>query len=146
MNEKNADMDDHAVPPPQYQPGGDSKSENLCQQDSIRVSKVTLRASSSRQLEAAGVSSSGLLVATEDPSNGKKVHLHPNTDGEKYIRKFDDLSKYVKPQSVEETNVHNLVNILLTFKNSRSALRFGTNSRAAYGLHLRSQKITKEWR
>ena len=52
----------------------------LCQHG--RVNQTTPRASSSRQLEAAGPSSSGRLVATEDLSNEKKVHLHPNTDGE----------------------------------------------------------------
>ena len=33
-SDSNADMDCYAVPPPEYQAGGDSKRENLCQQDS----------------------------------------------------------------------------------------------------------------
>ena len=82
--------------------GGDSRRENLCQQDSARANKTTPRTSSSGQLEAAGASSSGRLVATEDLSNEMNVHLHPNTDGENYIRKFDDPAKKFKPQSEEE--------------------------------------------
>ena len=81
IDDESADMDNHAVPPPEYQAGGDSKRENLCQQYSERVTWTTPGASSSGQLEAAGASSSGRLVATEDPSSEKKVHLHPNDDG-----------------------------------------------------------------
>ena len=57
----------------------------------------------------------------------------PNTDGEKYIRKFDDPVNNFKPQSEEEHESHNQVlnNIcakfgehLDNFQNSRSTLRF----------------------
>ena len=41
INDENADMDYHAVPPPEYQAGGDSKREDLCQQDFERVNKTT---------------------------------------------------------------------------------------------------------
>ena len=36
-----ADMDYRAVPLTEYQAGGDSKRENLCQQDSERVTRRT---------------------------------------------------------------------------------------------------------
>ena len=35
----------------------------------------------------------------------RKFHLHPSTDGEKYIRKFDDLAMNFKPQSEEERDI-----------------------------------------
>ena len=93
MNDGNVDEDYHATPPPKYQVGGDCKRENLGQQDSERVTRMTPGASSSGQLEAAGASSSGSPVATEDSSSEKKDHTHPCTDGDKYIRKFDDPAK-----------------------------------------------------
>ena len=62
LDDNNADVDCRAVPPPEHQAGGDSKRENRCQQDSERVNKTTPGASSSRQLEAAGGSSSRRLV------------------------------------------------------------------------------------
>ena len=110
IGDKSADVDHHAVPPPEYQAGGDSKREDLCQQGSGRVTRATPAGSSSGQVEAAGVPSSGGPVATEkDSSSEKKVHLHPNTDGEKYIRKFDDPAKKFKPQSEEEHEFYNQV-------------------------------------
>ena len=88
-NDKHADMDYHAVPPPDYKAGGDSKREGQRQQDSERVSKTTPGASSSGQLEAAGASSSRL---PQKILQVKKIdHLHSDTDGE-YIKKFDDLA------------------------------------------------------
>ena len=65
ISDKNADMDYHAVPPPEYQAGGDSKRDNLCRKYCESVSKTTPGASNSEQLEAAGGSSSGRQVATE---------------------------------------------------------------------------------
>ena len=56
--------------------------KTLCQRDSARLNKTTPRTSSSEQLEVARASSSRRLGAAEDPSIEKKVHLHPNTDGE----------------------------------------------------------------
>ena len=104
ISDENADMDYHAVLPPEYQAGSDYKRENLCKQDSKRVTMTTTGASSSEQLGAAGVSSSGRSVAAEDPSNTgeRKVHLQSNTDGEKYIKKIDDLATSSKPQSEDE--------------------------------------------
>ena len=102
INDKNGDMDCHAVPPPQCRAGGDSKREDLCQHDSERVNTTASGATSSGQLEAAGVSSSGRLVAAEDPASEQKVHLDPNTDGDQNIRKFDDLAKNFEPQTEKE--------------------------------------------
>ena len=109
ITDKCADMDNHAVPPPEYQVGGDSNRENLRQQDSERVTRTTTGSSSSGQLEAAGASSSARLVATEDPSNTgeRKLHLQTTTDGEKYIKKFDDPAKNFNPQSEEEHESYN---------------------------------------
>ena len=44
-------MDYHAVPPPENRAGGDSKREDLCQQDSERVTRMTPGASRSGQLD-----------------------------------------------------------------------------------------------
>ena len=98
ISDKNADMDHHAVRPPEYQAGGDSRRENLCQQDSARVNKTTPRASSSGQLDA-----------TEDPAVENIVHLHPNTAGDKYSKKFHDPAKNFKPQNKEEHEIYNQV-------------------------------------
>ena len=77
ISDKNGDMDCHAVPPPEYRAGGDSKREDLCQHDSERVNKTT-----------PGAPNSGRQVAAEDPSNTceRKVDLQPHTEGEKYIK------------------------------------------------------------
>ena len=76
----------------------------------------------SRQLEAVGVSSSGRPVATEDVSSEKKVHLHPNIDGEK-ISKFGDPAKNVRPQSEEyEFNRKLLNSICAKFSEDRAYL------------------------
>ena len=37
----------------------------------------------------------------------KTVHFRPNTDGEQFMRKFDDLAKKIKPQSEEEHEFYN---------------------------------------
>ena len=86
ISDKNADMDYHAILLPQYQAGRDSKRENLCQQDSERANKTT-----------PGTSSSWRPVAREDPSSEKKVHFHPNTDREKYMRKVDHPANKFEP-------------------------------------------------
>ena len=91
FSDKNADMDYHAIFLPQHQAGGDSKRENLCQQDSERANKTT-----------PGTSSSGRPVAREDPSSEKKVHTHPNTDGETYMGKFDHPANKFEPHCEEE--------------------------------------------
>ena len=103
INDKSADIDCHAVHPPEYWAGGDSKREDLC------YTVTTNGASSFGHLEAAGASSSGRRVATEDPSNTseRKVHLQSHTDGEKYIRKLDDLAENLEPQSEKEHEFDN---------------------------------------
>ena len=99
-------------------------------------------------------SSSGQLVATGDPSSEQKVHLHPNLDGEKYIRKFDDPAQKKSSRRVgRSTNftikywtgpVQDLVKIPPILKPLRATLRFVAYVRAtAYGLHLGLQTITK---
>ena len=50
--------------------------ENVCQQNSQRVTRTMI-----------GASSSWRPVATEDPSSEEKVHLHPNTDGHQEVRR-----------------------------------------------------------
>ena len=87
-------MNYHAVPSPEHQAGGDSKRESLCQQGFERVTKTTSGASSSRR-----------PVATEDLSSEKKGHLHPNTEGEKHVKKFDDVAKNFEPQSEERARI-----------------------------------------
>ena len=69
ITDKNADLDYHASFSVENQAGGGSNLEDLCQQDSEKVTRMTPGGSSSRQLEAAGESRSGRLVATEDSSS-----------------------------------------------------------------------------
>ena len=99
ISEKNANVVCHAVLPPEYQAGGDSKREDLCWPDSERSNEHNAR---SIKLPASGGSSSGRPVATEDPSREKKVRLHSNTAGEQYIKKFNEVANTFKPQSEEE--------------------------------------------
>ena len=56
-----------------------------------------------------GAASFGRPVAAEDLSSEKKGHLHPSTDGEEYIRKFDHPAKSFKPQTEVELELHNRV-------------------------------------
>ena len=70
INNENAKVDYHAVLPPECQAGGDSQREELCQPDSERANEHDARRI---KLRASGGSSSGLQVATEDPSREKKV-------------------------------------------------------------------------
>ena len=60
-------------------------------------------------METPGASNSGRQVATEDLSSGEKVYLRPNTDGDQYIRKFDDPANNFKPQREEEYEFYNRV-------------------------------------
>ena len=46
-NDKNADMDNHVVLPPDYKAGGDSKREELCQQEPQTFTKTTTGEASS---------------------------------------------------------------------------------------------------
>ena len=71
LDDMNADMDCYAVPPPGCKAGGDSKREELCQQDPSSFSTTaTGAASSSGRPEASGAaSSSGRPEATRDQLN-----------------------------------------------------------------------------
>ena len=71
INDKNADMDYHAVPPPDYNAGGDFKREELCQKDPQTFTmEATGASSSSGRLAATGASSSsGRRGAVNDPLN-----------------------------------------------------------------------------
>ena len=53
FNDKNADMDFYAVSPPDYEAGGDSKREELCQQDPHTFT-ITATGASSRSGRATG--------------------------------------------------------------------------------------------
>ena len=88
MSDKNADMDYHAVLPPEYQAGGDSKRENLCRQDSGRVNKTTL-----------GPSSSGRPITTEI----LQVH-RPNIDGESTSGSSAILQRILSRRARRNTN------------------------------------------
>ena len=68
-NDKNADMDYHAVPPPDYGAGRDSKREELCHRDPQTFTiTATGGQSSSGRLEAIGAASrSGRPEAVKDP-------------------------------------------------------------------------------
>ena len=103
LNDKNADMDYHVVPPTDYKAGGDSKREELCEQDPEQFTITATGASSfPGRLEATGAaSSSGRPKGERDPSNAGdgKVYTQTNTGGEQHIRKFDDPAK--KLQALE---------------------------------------------
>ena len=66
------------------------------------LTEFTKRRQEHQAPDIPGASSSGRQVATEDLSSGRKVHLRHNTDGEQYIKKFDDPAKNFMPQSEEE--------------------------------------------
>ena len=116
----------------------------MSQQNNAR--SIKLRATGSD-----GAASFGRLAAAEDLSNEKKGHLHPNTDGEEYIRKFDHpvssrRLRWSTNCTIEYRTgfVQDLVNILPMFQISRTTLRFGANLRTAVnGLHRGLQRITK---
>ena len=61
-SDKNAHMDYHAAPPPEYRAGGDPKREDLCQHVSQTFNITMTGGSSSRQLEAGGASSGCLKI------------------------------------------------------------------------------------
>ena len=79
INDKNADMDYYAVPPPEYQVAGDSKRENLCQPDSERFTMTTTGASSCSRYPS-------------ETSEGK-VHLQANAEGENSNRKREFFTR-----------------------------------------------------
>ena len=71
INDKNVDMDYHAVVPPGYRAGGDFKCEDLCKQHPETFTKTATGASSSSGLMVAtgATSSSGRPVALRTPLN-----------------------------------------------------------------------------
>ena len=131
--DKTADMYHHAARPPEYQAGGDSKRESLCQQDSQRVTRKTT-----------GASNIGRPVATEDSSSEKKVN--PNNDGKSASGRLAILQIISSRRARRFTNVkikcrtgyvQDLVKILSILQIARSTLRCGANLLAtAYGLPL----------
>ena len=136
-------MNHDAVPPAEYQAGGDSRRENLCQHE--RVNQTTRRASSSTQLEAAGPSSSGRLVAAEDPSNEKESSSSSKNSWGEIHQEVRRSCKEVRAPERGGARIGNQVlnSICASFKISRSTLRFGARLRAtAYGLRLGLQRIT----
>ena len=143
-------MDCYAVPPPDYKAGSDSKRDERCQQGPSQCTITATGASSrsGRPQAIAAVSSSRRSAATKDPFNAGegKVVLQRNTDGERYIRKFDDPEKLQasKPggmrilhDGVAQHYVQNLRRTTQIFVIFRSTQRYGTRSRATpYGLHF----------
>ena len=77
-DDKKADKDYHAVPPPDCKAGGDFKREELCQQDPQTFTITATGASSS----------SGRLEAVKDPLNTGQVKVYPqtNTDRKQLIQ------------------------------------------------------------
>ena len=66
-NDKNADMDCHAVPPPDYKAEGGSKREELCQQDLKTITiTATAASSTSGRLEAARNAGEGESLSSEE--------------------------------------------------------------------------------
>ena len=90
INDENADMDHHAVLPPDYKSGGDSQREELCQQDPQTFTTTATGAS--------------MLNSGEGT-----VYSQAHTGGEHYDRKFDDLAMHFAPRSEEEHVLYNLV-------------------------------------
>ena len=134
---KKADMD-HAILPQEDQT--DSNRVNLCQQDSERITKTTPRASNS-----------GRPAATEDPSNEKKNHMHPNTE-ENTSRNSRILQTMANRETKNRTNLTIKCRTMCvqeglkkqSTKFTRSTLRFGANLRAtAYGLFILAYKETR---
>ena len=82
---ESADVDYHAVPPPDYKAGGDTKREGLCQQNPETFTKTaTGELSSSGRLEATGSASSSRRpgpVKNPCTIGEVKVYLQTNTDG-----------------------------------------------------------------
>ena len=140
--DKHADIDYHAVPPPEYQAGGDSKRDNLCQQDSQRITRTR-----------SGTSSSRRPVATEDPSSEEKIIFIQTLMENSTSRMLTILQRTSSRRARRSTSFHSQVlesncarfgKLPPIFKISRSTLPFGANSRGtACGPHLGLQRITK---
>ena len=147
-----------AVPPPENQ----APSAKTCvsqiprERQQIDARSIKLRTTGNDW----SIKLRGRLVASADVSGGKRVHLHPSTDGEKYITKFDGSAKNFKPQSDEEHTFHSQVlnsicanvgqdptNIQNRPLNVSISSHFTRD--CLWGLHLGLHKITKasqDWR
>ena len=114
-----------ALLPPEYQVGGDSKREKLCQPD---LQKITITAT--------GASSYGRLEARRDPFNAGEGKAYPqtNTDGEPYTRKFDDPTKSFEPQHQKEQEFFTMVlhSIWTKFWKDPTGLRYFPLKRAVW--------------
>ena len=105
-------MDHHAVLPSDFQAGGDSKREELCQQDPQPLTITAAGASSSLvRVEAAGASSSGRSGAVKGPPNTGEGNVHPqtNTDLEQHRKRFDDAARSFQPQNQEQQDFYTMV-------------------------------------
>ena len=90
---------DQHQPQPEYGVGCDSERENLCPQDSERVNKTTPGASSSERLEH---QVPGDWLPQKICQVERKFIFIQRTDGEKYVKKFDDLANNFNLPSEEE--------------------------------------------
>ena len=84
ISDKNTDIDYHAVPPPEYLAGSGSKWENLCQQDSQRVTR--------RQLEH------------QAPGNGKRLGHHQDFGNRLLLKILQMKRKFIFNQTLMETS------------------------------------------
>ena len=150
VDDKNADMDYHAVPAPKHQAGSDSKRETC-------VSQILKELTKRHQDHA--------------PDNWKlQEHQAPGDQLQLKIcqveRKFIFVQVLMETSTSESSTIPQrmpnrrtwrsttfatkLVFLLPIFMMSRSTLRFGANLReSAYGLHLglpRITKTSKRWR
>ena len=94
LNDKSADMDCHAVPAPDCKAGGDSMREELCRQDLQQLIHHSGDWSSSK------LRATGSHERSANAGEGKVPQA--NTDGEQYIRRFDDPATSFQPQNLEE--------------------------------------------
>ena len=139
---------DQAILPQEYQTGSDSKRENLCRQDSERITKTTPRASNSW---ATGSGWSIKLLATGWYRRSFKCTENSSSSKHwrKYIKKLKDPAKICKLQNEELhehhnqilDNIHARIGLKTINKIHRSTLSFSQT--ITYGLHLGSQRITK---
>ena len=121
-------MDHHAVPPPEYQTGDDSKRENLCQQDSGRVAR-------SMKLRTTGSDWSNKLRATDRLLQKIlqvkrkfmfiQILMEKITSGISTILQRIQRSTHL-PIMYWTVYVQDLVNILPIFQTHRSTVGFGT--------------------
>ena len=136
-SDKNADMDHHAVLPPEYQAG--SKCQDQYQQDSESVNNNDAMSIKLRTTESGwSISSQGGRFLQQICQVKWKFIFIQLLMEKKYIKKFDDSAKNFKPLSEEEHEVYNQAwNSMCanfgkcpTNLHSCSALRLGVHWRA----------------